>query len=185
MDNLWGWVLSFHLVVWDTEHGPSGLVASRVINWATLTMNACILFCLYFTHSPFTMSLGLPIRTGESLQEAWSWVLQLFSLFRLSVYFQWGLESFHIQDHYGMWSFIVLICSYFIYHLLIFFFMIFICDYLVFLNVSFWFINLQFACVLFWFKIFYSYNLFFKLWTMFTFLFCITPNFAANIYFKE
>lgn len=84
-----------------------------------------LLFILlqHFTYSPFTMSLGFSIRTRKSLQEAWGWVLQLFRLFRLSVYFQWGLESFHIQDYYGMWRFIVYIvsvCSYFLHHLLIF-----------------------------------------------------------------
>lgn len=119
------------------------------------------IFLQHFTYSPFTVSLGLSVVTGESLQEAWSLVLPIFNLLRLSVYFQWGLESFHIQDHYGMGIFtvsIVSICSYFIYHLLNIFFMIFLCNYLDFLSVGFWFIDLQLLCYT-WFKIFYSFEI--------------------------
>lgn len=142
------------------------------------------IFLKHFSYSPFTVSLGLSVVTGESLQEAWSWVLPIFNLLRLSVYFQWGLESFHIQDHYGMGTFtvsIVSICSYFIYHLLNIFFIIFLCNYLVFLSFGFDSLIYSFSAIL-GLKYFIVMR-FFKLWTMFTLLFCITLNFAANIYF--
>lgn len=109
------------------------------------------IFVQHFTYSPFTMSPGFSIRTGESLQEAWSWVLRLFSLFRRSV-FPVKIRIFpHSRPLWNMKIHCFYCFNLFLFHMSFthFFLYDFHFNYLVFLNVSFWLIDLQFACLLY------------------------------------